>query len=206
MANKTLVYHVDDLPDSIKVSEVIAVDTEAMGLNNHRDRLCLVQLSSGDGVVHLIHFKSSSKYSAPNLKRILENDKVLKVFHFARFDVAILQRYLSVEINSIYCTKIASRLARTYTDCHGLKDLCMDLLGIRLSKQQRLSDWGSDTLTPEQLEYASNDVLYLHELREALDIMLAREGRSKIAKKCFESLPTIAYLDLLGWSENIFEH
>ncbi len=184
----------------------IAVDTEAMGLNNWRDRLCLVQLSDGKGDEHLVQFRAG-EYKAPNLCKLLTDLKRVKLFHFARFDVAILQHYLEVKTGPIYCTKIASRLTRTFTDRHGFKDLCKDLLGVEVSKQQQTSDWGQDTITPEQQEYAASDVRYLHRLREKLDVMLAREGRTELAAECFRFLPTRAGLDLAGWPEiDIFAH
>ncbi len=198
--------HIGDLPASVTFDGDIAVDTEAMGLNNHRDRLCLVQLSDGKGDEHLVQFPSG-KYNAPNLCKLLTDPKRTKLFHFARFDVAILQHYLGVTTAPIYCTKIASRLTRTFTERHGFKDLCKDLLGVEVSKQQQSSDWGQDTLSPEQQEYAASDVRYLHRLREKLDVMLAREGRTEMAAECCRFLPTRAALDLAGWPEiDIFAH
>jgi ribonuclease D len=198
--------HRGDLPSDLDLGAVVAVDTETMGLNPHRDRLCLVQLSAGDGVSHLVQIPSSGA-SAPNLVRLLANPAVLKLFHFARFDIAALQRHLGVLTQPVYCTKIASRLVRTFTDRHGLKDICKDLLGIELSKQQQSSDWGADELTDEQLRYAASDVLHLHALRGRLDEMLAREGRSEFAAACFAFLPVRAQLDLAGWpEEDIFAH
>jgi ribonuclease D len=198
--------HRGDLPDGVDFGGVVAIDTETMGLNPHRDRLCLVQLSAGDGTGHLVQLAAGA-YDAPNLKALLADPKVLKLFHFARFDVAVLRHYLGVDTAPIYCTKIASRLTRTFTDRHGLKDLCRDLLGVELSKQQQSSDWGAAELSDEQLRYAASDVLYLHRLRERLDEMLAREGRTEIARRCFEFLPTRARLDLEGWPElDIFAH
>lgn len=177
-----------------------------MGLNNHRDRLCVVQISCGDGNAHIVHFPTP-KYDCPNLKALLSDSNRCKIFHFARFDVAIIQHYLGLQLSNIYCTKIASRLCRTYTDMHGLKDLCEELLKVKISKQQQTSDWGSETLTPEQQNYAASDVLHLHGLREKLNIMLKRENRQEIAQKCFEFLPYRAQLDLLGWPEfDIFQH
>jgi len=192
--------HRGDLPDGVDLGGVVAIDTETMGLNPHRDRLCLVQLSAGDGTGHLVQLAAGA-YDAPNLKALLADPKILKLFHFARFDVAVLRHYLGVDTAPIYCTKIASRLTRTFTDRHGLKDLCRDLLGVELSKQQQSSDWGAAELSDEQLRYAASDVLYLHRLRERLDEMLAREGRTEIARRCFEFLPTRARLDLEGWPE-----
>ena len=198
--------HHGDLPDGIGFGAAVAVDTEAMGLNPHRDRLCLVQLSAGDGVAHLIQLAAGG-YAAPNLKRLLADPAVVKLFHFARFDIAILYHYLGVMPRPLYCTKIASRLARTFTDRHGLRDLCRALLGVDLKKEQQSSDWGADTLSEEQLRYAASDVLHLHALRDRLDGMLAREGRAELAGSCFEFLPARARLDLAGWAEqDIFAH
>ncbi len=199
-------YYQDDLPDDIDLGDVVAVDTEAMGLNTDRDRLCVVQMSAGDGDCHIVHFPKRS-YEAPNLERILSNPDVLKLFHFARFDLAILKRYLGVVTKPVYCTKIASRIARTYTDRHGLKDLCQELLGIDLSKQMQSSDWGAPELSEAQLSYASHDVLHLHALRARLDAMLRREGRDHLAGPCFDFLPHRIELDLAGWAEtDIFAH
>ena len=198
--------HLGDLPASVTFEGDIAVDTEAMGLNNLRDRLCLVQLSDGKGDEHLVQFMPG-EYNAPNLCKLLTDPKRVKMFHFARFDVAIMQHYLGVTTAPIYCTKIASRLTRTFTDRHGFKDLCRDLLGQDVSKQQQTSDWGQPTLTPEQQEYAASDVRHLHRLREKLDGMLAREHRTELAQECFRFLPTRAKLDLAGWPEiDIFAH
>ncbi|MGB1540206.1 MAG: ribonuclease D [Rickettsiales bacterium] len=184
----------------------MAVDTEAMGLNNQRDRLCVVQLSDGKGDVHLVQIDPNS-FAAPNLVKLLEDPNRVKLFHFARFDVAIILHYLGANASPVYCTKIASKLSRTYTDRHGLKDLCRELLGKDLSKQQQSSDWGADALTEEQVTYAASDVLYLHAIREKLDVMLEREGRSEIAAACFAFLPTRAVLDLAGWPDvDIFAH
>ena len=198
--------HRGDLPHDVVFSGSVAIDTEAMGLHPHRDRLCLVQLSAGDGVCHLVQF-APGQYNAPNLRALLADPAVLKLFHFARFDVALLQHYLGVLTRPIYCTKIASKLARTFTDRHGLKDLCKELLGVEVSKQQQSSDWGAEELSDEQLRYAASDVLHLHALRTRLDEMLAREGRREFAAECFAFLPTRALLDLAGWAEqDIFEH
>jgi ribonuclease D len=194
----SITQHEQDLPQGLDFGSSVAVDTEAMGLNPFRDRLCLVQLSAGDGTCHLVHFRTG-RYDAPNLARLLTDPAVEKVFHFARFDLAILQHYLGVMCSPVYCTKIASKLARTYTDRHGLKDLCQDLLGIELSKQMQSSDWGEAELSQAQLRYAANDVLHLHRLRERLDAMLAREQRLEIAAACFAFLPQRARLDLAGW-------
>lgn len=202
----TVTLHQGDLPDGLDLGACVAIDTETMGLRPARDRLCLVQLSAGDGNVHLVQFRPG-RYEAPNLSRLLADPRVEKLFHFARFDVAVLGHYLGVETAPIYCTKIASKLVRTFTDRHGLKDLCKELLGIDLSKQQQSSDWGAEVLTPEQLAYAGSDVLYLHALRAQLDVMLQREGRAEIARACFAFLPVRARLDLAGWAEeDIFAH
>lgn len=198
--------HIGDLPTSVTFAGDIAVDTEAMGLNNQRDRLCLVQLSDGAGDEHLVQFMPD-QFHAPNLCKLLSDPARVKLFHFARFDVAILQHYLGVTTAPIYCTKIASRLTRTFTERHGFKDICKDLLGVDVSKQQQSSDWGQPTLSAEQQEYAASDVRHLHRLREKLDVMLAREGRAEIAAECFRFLPTRAKLDLAGWPElDIFAH
>ena len=195
-----------DLPDGLDFGDAVAIDTEAMGLNPHRDRLCLIQLSAGDGNAHLVQFAAGC-YHAPNLKRLLSDPTVTKLFHFARFDIAIIQRYLGVMPTPLYCTKIASRLVRTFTDRHGLRDLCKDLLGVDLKKEQQSSDWGAATLSEEQQRYAASDVLHLHALRARLDEMLARERRTELARSCFEFLPARAWLDLAGWAEqDIFAH
>lgn len=198
--------HKGDLPDGLDLGNLVAIDSETLGLNPHRDRLCLVQLSAGDGDCHLVQF-AVGQYDAPNLRRMMADPDCTKLFHFARFDVAMMQRYLQVTCAPVYCTKIASKLVRTYTDRHGLKDLCRELLGIDLSKVQQSSDWGADTLTPQQLDYAASDVLYLHQLKARLDEMLQREGREAFAQACFEFLPTRAALDLAGWPDvDIFAH
>jgi len=198
--------HERDLPAELDLGPVVAVDTETMGLRPERDRLCLIQLSAGDGNCHLVRFRRD-EYRAPNLVRLLSDPAIEKVFHFARFDLAILRRYLSVVCDPIYCTKIASKLARTYTDRHGLKDLCQELLGIDLSKQMQNSDWGAPELSEAQLSYAANDVLHLHRLRERLDAMLEREGRAALASACFAFLPQRVELDLAGWADvDIFAH
>lgn len=198
--------HVGDLPASVTFEGDIAVDTEAMGLNNLRDRLCVVQLSDGRGDEHLVQFRAG-EYAAPVLKKLLSDPKRTKLFHFARFDLAILQHYLGVTAAPVYCTKIASRLTRTFTDRHGFKDLCRDLLQVEVSKQQQTSDWGAAELSPEQREYAASDVRHLHALREKLEVMLQREGRTELAKACFNFLPARAKLDLAGWPEiDIFAH
>lgn len=198
--------HIGDLPDHISFGNCVAIDTETMGLNPHRDRLCLVQLSAGDGTAHLVRFNLGD-YNAPNLSRLLADTSVIKLFHFARFDVAMLKHYLGVETRPVYCTKIASKLVRTYTDRHGLRDVVKDLLGHEVSKQQQSSDWGDPNLNEAQLKYAASDVLHLHALKAKLDDMLAREGRTAMAKACFDFLPVRAELDLLGWPEmDIFSH
>ena len=199
--------HKGDIPRDLYLEcDVLAIDTETMGLNNLRDRLCLVQLSNGDGDAHLVKF-DSDVYDCPNLKNVLSSNDITKIFHFARFDVAVIKHYLSISVPNIYCTKIASKLCRTYTSSHGLKDLCQELVGIKVSKMQQSSDWGSENLSEDQINYASSDVLYLHKLKERLDIMLIRECRQKLANKCFEFIQTRSELDLLGWSEtDIFAH
>lgn len=201
----TVTLHVGDLPANLSFGNAVAVDTETMGLNPARDRLCLVQLSAGNGDAHLVRLEAGA-YGAPNLKRLLTDSSVTKIFHFARFDIATLRAYLGVDCAPVYCTKTASRLCRTFTDRHGLKELCKDVLGVEISKQQQSSDWGAATLTQEQLAYAASDVLYLHALREKLDAMLAREGRTALAQACFDFLPVRAALDLAGWPGDIFEH
>ena len=198
--------HKGDLPDGLVLGDLVAIDTETLGLNPNRDRLCLIQLSSGDGNAHLVQFKKDS-YDAPNLKAILTDTNVTKIFHFGRFDLAVMLRYLGVLCEPVFCTKIASRLSRTYTDRHGLKDLCRELLNVELSKQQQSSDWGAAELTQAQHDYAASDVLYLHQLREKFLEMLDREGRTELAKACFRFLPYRAALDLIGWvDEDIFRH
>lgn len=195
-----------DLPEGLSFPNGVAIDTETLGLNPHRDRLCLVQLSSGDGHAHLIKFDGQT-YHAPRLKALLADPKVLKIFHFARFDLAVLKTYLGVKTAPLYCTKIASKLARTYTDRHGLKDLCSELLGIEISKQQQSSDWGARELSNNQLAYAASDVLHLHVLKARLDDMLAREGRTDFAQSAFSFLGTRADLDIAGFAElDIFAH
>lgn len=197
--------HEGDLPAGLDFPNGVAIDTETLGLNPHRDRLCLVQLSAGDGSAHLVRIANGS-ISAPNLKALLTNRSILKIFHFARFDVAVLEKGLGVETTPIYCTKIASKLARTYTDKHGLKDLCGELLGIELSKQQQSSDWGSSQLSDSQLAYAASDVLHLHALKARLDEMLAREDRAQLAAAAFAYLGNRAKLDLAGFEDDIFAH
>ena len=202
----TVRLHRGDLPDLSRYTGAVAIDTETMGLNPHRDRLCVVQLSPGDGSADVVQIPKGHT-DAPNLKALLANPAVTKIFHFARFDIAVLYQTFGVMTGPIYCTKIASRLTRTYTDRHGLKDLVREVLNVDLSKQQQSSDWGSDSLTEPQLAYAASDVLHLHALRERLDAMLIREGRSQLAQACFDFLPTRALLDLQGWAEeDIFAH
>lgn len=198
--------HEGDLPASLRFGAAVAIDTETMGLHTHRDRLCLAQLSGGDGNAHIVRFAKGA-YAAPRLKALLADQAVTKIFHFARFDLAALRLYLGVMPQPVYCTKIASRLTRTFTDRHGLKDLVKDVLNIELSKEQQSSDWGAAELTPAQLKYAASDVLHLHALRARLDEMLTREGRRELAEACFRFLPTRAELDLAGWpDQDIFEH
>jgi ribonuclease D len=202
----TVRLHRGDLPDLTRYASSAAIDTETMGLHPHRDRLCVVQLSNGDGSADVVQIPKDHR-DAPNLMKLLGDPKVTKIFHFARFDIAALYNAFGVMPQPVYCTKIASRLSRTYTDRHGLKDLVRELLNIDLSKQQQSSDWGSDALSEAQLAYAASDVLHLHALRERLDAMLAREGRLGLAQACFDFLPTRAKLDLRGWdSEDIFAH
>jgi ribonuclease D len=202
----TTTLHKGDLPAGLDLGPVVAVDTEAMGLNPHRDDLCVVQLSSGDGSAHVVQLDRST-FDCPNLKALLADADTLKLFHFARFDVGMISKYLGVTCAPVYCTKIASRLVRTYTDRHGLKDLSRELLGLDMSKQQQSSDWGADELSPAQLDYAASDVLHLHQLKARLDVMLAREGRTDLAQACFDFLPTRCALDLAGWpDEDIFAH
>jgi ribonuclease D len=199
-------YYKYDLPSDLNLQGDLAIDTEAMGLNNLRDRLCVVQISDGNGDAHIIHFPEA-KFDCPNLKRLLMDGERAKIFHFARFDVAILQHYLAIELDNIYCTKIASKLCRTYTDKHGLKDLCLELINVKISKQEQTSDWGAEELRQEQIDYAASDVLYLHALRDALNSMLKREGRYELARECCNFIPTRARLDLLGWLDHdIFSH
>ena len=206
MAEAPIHLHQGDLPDDVWLGNVVAIDTETMGLVPGRDRLCLVQLSSGDGSCHMVQFQKG-RYDAPNLTRMLADPNVTKLFHFGRFDIAVLYAYLGVLARPVYCTKIASRLTRTFTDRHGLKDICRDLLGVELNKQQQSSDWGSPDLTPEQMRYAASDVLYLHALKAKFDVLLERESRLGLATACFEFLPTRAALDLAGWAEqDIFSH
>ena len=198
--------HRGDLPAGLSFGQSVAIDTETMGLNPHRDRLCLVQLSGGDGNAHLVKM-ARGPYQAPRLAALLADPKVLKLFHFGRFDIAVLERALGVRCEPVYCTKIAARLVRTFTDRFGLKDLCKELLAVDLSKQQQTSDWGADTLSDEQMAYAASDVLHLHALKAKLDVLLEREGRTELAHAAFRFLPTRARLDIAGWPEtDIFAH
>jgi ribonuclease D len=206
MANSSIVLHKNDLPTGLGFGPSVAVDTETLGLNVNRDRLCLVQLSSGDGTAHLVQLDGRD-FSAPNLKALLTDKAVLKIFHFARFDIAVLEKYLGVVTAPIYCTKIVSKLVRTYTDRHGLKDLVAELAGVELSKQQQSSDWAAGELSQQQLAYAASDVLHLHAVKAKLDAMLARDGRQAYAEAAFGFLPTRAKLDLAGFGEDdIFSH
>ena len=198
--------HKGDLPADVNLGDIGAVDSETMGLQTHCDALCVVQLSAGDGDAHLVQLDRAT-YDSPNLKALLADQNVLKIFHFARFDIAAFQHWLKVDTTPVYCTKIASRLSRTYTDRHGLKDITRELLSVDMSKQQQSSDWGSETLSEAQIQYAASDVLHLHALREKLEGMLQREGRADLAAECFRFLPTRAALDLAGWPEiDIFAH
>jgi ribonuclease D len=211
MANATIHLHRHDLPDGLSLGPVVAVDTETMGLRPHRDRLCLVQMSSGDGHAHLVQLIPTALggrgFDCPNLSRLMGDPAVVKLMHFARFDVAVLQHSLGINVAPVYCTKIAAKLVRTFTDKFGLKDLCKELLGVDLSKQQQSSDWGATELSSDQLAYAASDVLYLHRLWEKLDVLLVREGRRQLAQECFDFLPTRGRLDLLGYEDpDIFHH
>ncbi len=202
----TIRLHRGDLPDLAHYRKSVAIDTETMGLAPHRDRLCVVQLSPGDGSADVVQIPVGAR-DAPNIKRLLTDPAILKIFHFARFDIAVLYKAFGVMASPIFCTKIASRLSRTYSDKHGLKDAARDLLGIDLSKQQQLSDWGAEKLSEAQIAYAASDVLHLHALKERLDVLLVREGRADLAQSCFRFLPDRARLDLAGWSaEDIFSH
>lgn len=203
----TIHLHQNDLPDGLDLGPVVAIDTETMGLDPRRDRLCLVQLSSGDGDAHLVQIAQGQR-TAPNLTRMLADPATLKLFHFGRFDIAALEQAFGVVTAPVWCTKIASKMVRTFTDRHGLKYLLADLVGVDISKQQQTSDWGAGTLTPAQMEYAASDVLYLHALKAELERRLAREGRTGLAQACFDFLPTRAHLDLMGWGDDkdIFHH
>ena len=211
MPNATIHLHRHDLPDGLSLGPVVAVDTETMGLNPHRDRLCLVQMSSGDGHAHLVQLIPKTLggrgFDCPNLRAMMADPAVVKLMHFARFDVAVLQHYLDITVAPVRCTKIAARLVRTFTDRHGLKDLCKELLGVELSKQQQTSDWGAVELSSEQLAYAASDVLHLHALWARLEALLIREDRLALAEACFAFLPTRGRLDLLGYEQpDIFSH
>jgi ribonuclease D len=202
----SIALHVGDLPDNVKFEGSVAVDTETMGLDPKRDRLCLVQLSSGDGTAHIVQLKQG-QYEAPNLKKLLTDESVIKIFHYARFDIAVIKEYLEINCVPVYCTKIASRLCRTYSDRHGLKDLCAELLDVKLDKQQQSSNWGAEELSQAQLIYAASDVLYLHKLKLKLDEMLEKNGRKALAQSCFDFLKTRGQLDLEGWADfDIFQH
>ena len=199
-------HHKGDLPDGLKLGPMVAIDCETMGLNPHRDRLCVVQLSRGDGNAHIVQI-AQGQTEAPNLCKLLADPDVLKLFHYGRFDIAAMFNTFGTLATPVYCTKIVSRLVRTYTDRHGLKFLLQEMLGVDISKQQQSSDWGAETLTAAQLDYAASDVLHLHRLKTALDKMLQREGRVEIAQSCFDFLPTRARLDLMGWPDtDIFAH
>jgi len=205
MQNNNYAFHKNDLPKDLKFSNCIAIDTETMGLDFRRDRLCLVQISDGDAFAHLIQIKKDTHY--PNLSKILKNNKIKKIFHYARFDLAAIQKHMGIFCENIYCTKIASKLVRTYTDRHGLKELCKELINIDISKQKQSSDWGNENLSNEQLQYAASDVLYLHKIKNELDIVLKRENRQELAETLFNFIGTRAYLDLNGWHEpDIFDH
>lgn len=203
----TIQNHINDLPDGLSLGPIVAIDTETMGLDPRRDRLCVVQLSSGDGHAHLVQI-DRGQTAAPNLERLLTDPAILKLFHFGRFDIAALQNAFGIRTAPVWCTKIASRMTRTFTDRHGLKYLLIELLGVDVSKQQQTSDWGAATLTEAQKEYAASDVLYLHKLKTELESRLVREGRMELAQRCFDFLPTRAELDLMGWDEpnDIFHH
>ena len=206
MSNNKITLHKGDLAEGVTFGDSVAIDSETLGLNPHRDRLCLVQLSAGDGTAHLVQFDGSN-YDAPRLKAVLEDAGVLKIFNFARFDVAVMHKYLGVLATPIYCTKIASKLVRTYTDRHGLKDVVSELAGVELSKQQQSSDWAATELSEQQLAYAASDVLYLHTVKRRLDQMLEREGRTQLAQRAFDFLATRAELDLKGFGDiDIFSH
>ena len=202
----TTLYHEGDLPDGLDLGRVVAIDSETMGLRFRRDGLCVVQLSAGDGNAHVVRLDRAT-YDCPNLKKLLTDKSVLKLFHYGRFDIGMFALHLDVMTTPVYCTKIASKLCRTYTDRHGLKDLVRELLGLDMSKAQQSSDWGAQTLSAEQLAYAASDVLHLHALRDRLDVMLAREGRTELAQACFDFLPQRVRLDLAGWEDcDIFAH
>ncbi|MFO1153758.1 MAG: ribonuclease D [Rhodospirillales bacterium] len=205
--------HTGDLPDGLALGDRVAVDTETTGLSPYRDRLCLVQLTDGSGVCHLVHFPPQVRqaargghYQAPNLAALLVDPATTKLFHFGRFDIGMLFVHLGLLCRPVYCTKIASRLVRTYTDRHGLKDLCRELLGVEISKEQQSSDWGAESLSDDQMRYAATDVIHLHRLADRLDLMLAREGRTELARACFQFLPDRARLDVAGWPDDVFAY
>lgn len=202
----SITLHKHDLPNDLDLGNIVAIDTETMGLNPVRDRLCLVQLSSGDGNAHLVQILDADANDAPNLKKLIADPNVMKLFHFARFDVAILKKTFGVDCPNVYCTKIASKLVRTYTDKHGLRHICRELIGVDISKQYQSSDWGAEELSSEQMNYAASDVYYLHRLKITLDKMLEREGRTDLAQSCFDFLQTRCDLDITGWPYDIFEH
>lgn len=198
--------HKNDLPDGLDLGNSVAIDTETMGLNINRDRLCVLQISSGNGDAHLVKFDQNT-YDAPNLRKLLSKKEVLKIFHFARFDIGVISHYLNVDLENVYCTKIASKLVRTYTDAHGLKSLCSELIGVEISKKQQSSDWGNTQMTQQQIDYAASDVLYLHQLKEKLEMMLKREDRFEDFQSCLNFLPTRVKLDLKGFPpSDIFSH
>ena len=202
----TTTLHKGDIPANLNFGSIVAVDTETLGLNPIRDPLCLVQLSAGDGNAHIVQLDRKT-YKAPNLAKLLSNPKIIKIFHFARFDVGVIKHYMNIACTPIYCTRTASKLTRTYTDKHGLREVCREMLGIEMNKQYQASDWGAENLSDEQIQYASSDVLYLHKLKQGFDVMLEREGRTELAQKCFDFLPVRAELDLAGWADSdIFEH
>jgi ribonuclease D len=207
MALPKIYHHLGDLPSTVSFKGSVAIDTEAMGLNPHRDRLCVVQLSAGDGTAHVVQVNQDPTYNCPHLKALLADESVQKLYHYARFDIALLYHFLGVLTRNVYCTKIASKLTRNFSSRHGLKALCSDLLEVELSKHAQSSDWGAATLTKEQLSYAASDVLHLHALKEKLDVLLVREHRLDLAKECFAFLPTVAKLDILGYQElELFNH
>ncbi|MDD9798390.1 MAG: ribonuclease H-like domain-containing protein [Alphaproteobacteria bacterium] len=202
----TIHLHKGDLPANVTFKDAVAVDTETLGLKTSRDKLCLIQLSAGDGTAHIVQFDRKT-YDAPNLKKLLSDNSVLKIFHYARFDIAMLKNYLQIDCAPLWCTKIASKLARTYTDKHGLKELCRELVGIEISKQQQVSDWGAEELSQAQLTYAATDVLHLHKIKAQLENMLERENRADMAEACFDFIIARAEMDLAGWEDiDIFSH
>lgn len=207
MSAPKIFHHLGDLPEDVTFPNGVAIDTETMGLNLHRDRLCVVQLSAGDNTAHVVQVNMDKTFDCPNLRKILSDDTLLKIYHFGRFDIAAIYQYMGILTKNVFCTKIAAKLTRTFTSRNGLKSLCSELLSVELSKQSQTSDWGSETLSKEQIAYAASDVLYLHRLKEKFDVVLAREGRQDLAQQCFEFLPTQAKLDLMGYDEtSIFSH